>query len=316
MRTANTSLKTGTQRQRLKSRAAPYFNTIAPCRLLGYIKVAGEMIAGRWVVQLEIGRTETGQPQRRRKSLGIADDFAQANGCNVLSYRQALATAIEWQPPSPDPAVSRGAFTVRDAVEQHRSFAGRGGNKTERAKRAAYNSLRWHVLCEDANGNPRPGMTGLGDVPVKDLTTEMLVAFRDAVIGPKGDDERAYRAARATALRVWSNFRSCLEQAYRKSSNGVPSADAWRNVSTLSAVGNRREMHFSLGDALRIIENARANGDTAAADLFQAYMLTGARPGGELASLKVGDFNARLHRLSIPNRGEQTIVRPVRARSR
>ena len=150
-------------------------------------------------------------------------------------------------------------------------------------------------------------MKGLGDVPVKDLTTEMLVAFRDAVIGPKGDDERAYRAARATALRVWSNFRSCLEQAYRKSSNGVPSADAWRNVSTLSAVGNRREMHFSLGDALRIIENARANGDTAAADLFQAYMLTGARPGGELASLKIGDFNARLHRLSIPNRGEQTI---------
>ena len=135
----------------------------------------------------------------------------------------------------------------------------------------------------------------------------MLVVFRDAVIGPKGDDERAYRASRATALRVWSNFRSCLEQAYRKSSNGVPSADAWRNVSTLSAVGNRLEMHFSLGDALRIIENARANGDTAAADLFQAYMLTGARPGGELASLKVGDFNARLHRLSIPNRGEQTI---------
>ena len=45
----------------------------------------------------------------------------------------------------------------------------------------------------------------------------------------------------------------------------------------------------------------------AEADLFEAYAWTGSRPGGELASLKVGDFNARLHRLSIPDRDEQTI---------
>ena len=257
------SKRYATQQARRSRRAV--FQSIAPKRLLGYIRT---------------GPNSPGAGSSGWKSAATTEDIPCAAGTRSVWLTTSRSPTVPTSsatnrrtppPPSGTPAADASggarALTVRDAVEQHRDFAGRGGNKTERAKQAAYNSLRWHVLCEDAHGNPRPGMTGLGDVPVKDLTTEMLVAFRDAVMGPKGDDERAYRAARATALRVWSNFRSCLEQAYRKSSNGVPSADAWRNVPTLSAVGNRREMHFSLGDALRIIENARANGDAAAADL-------------------------------------------------
>ena len=112
MRTANTQIKTLTQRQRLKSRTAPYFNTIAPRRLLGYIKSGGETLAGSWVVQVETGRTETGQPVRRRQKLGIADDFAQANGTDVLSYQQALAAAIQWGPDE-SPSGTRRLYCAR-----------------------------------------------------------------------------------------------------------------------------------------------------------------------------------------------------------
>jgi len=97
VRTANTKLKTETQRAKLAARPAPYFNTIAPKRLLGYVK-AGGGVAGRWLVQVEIGRTATGQPVRRREQLGIADDLAAANGVDVLSYDQALTAAIAWRP--------------------------------------------------------------------------------------------------------------------------------------------------------------------------------------------------------------------------
>src|SRR5262245_59490883 len=133
MRTANTKIKTLTQRLRLKSRAAPYFNSIAPRHMLGYVRRDGDRVAGSWVVQIEIGRTKTGRPIRPRETLGIADDFAEANGTTVLSYQQALAVAVNWKPAANGQPRS-GAFTVRDAVEQHRDFGGKRGDKTERAK--------------------------------------------------------------------------------------------------------------------------------------------------------------------------------------
>jgi len=102
-------------------------------------------------------------------------------------------------------------------------------------------------------------------------------------------------------------FRSCLEQAYLKKENGIPSADAWRNVVTLGKKGNARLIHFELDEASKIIDAARANADFEAANLFEAYMWTGSRPGDELASLRVCDFNPRLQVLMIPDRSETVI---------
>ena len=94
---------------------------------------------------------------------------------------------------------------MRDAVEQHRDFGRKRGDKTERANTSAYNSLRWNVLREKwGGGTSRPGEKGLGDVPVADLTTERLKAWRDAMIRPelKTTTERAYVASRASAERA------------------------------------------------------------------------------------------------------------------
>src|SRR5262245_18534331 len=116
LRTASTKLKAATQRGKLAVRTAPHFNSIAPRRLLGYVK-AYPSSAGYWIVQLEIGRTATGSAIRRRENLGVADDLGAANGVDIRSYEQALAAAIAWQPAEKS---AERAFTVRDAVEQHR----------------------------------------------------------------------------------------------------------------------------------------------------------------------------------------------------
>src|SRR5262249_46919014 len=124
MRTATAKILKPGQRAKLKARTAPYCASIAPKRLLGYIKTDAA-IAGRWVVQVEIGRSEVnGQAMRRRKPLGVADDLAAANGLDILSYEQALAAAVAWKPVAEEKSVAR-AFTVRDAVEQHRNYGGK-----------------------------------------------------------------------------------------------------------------------------------------------------------------------------------------------
>ena len=190
-----------THRQKLDARAKPYNNNIGPCRLLGYLRRSG--VAGSWVVDVEIERAPSGWSKRRQKTLGLADDFADANGVDVLSYQQALAAAIAWQPTQNGERRS-GVFTVRMAIEQYRDYGGRNGNKTERAKSSAYNNLRYHVLRENADGTPRDGASGLGEVAVDDLTTDMLKAWRDDLIRHdlKATDERGYKASRANAERV------------------------------------------------------------------------------------------------------------------
>jgi integrase len=295
-RTANTPLKTCTQRDRLAARTAPYFNTIAPKRLLGYIRRAGGR-AGSWVVQVEIGRTETGKPVRRREQRGIADDVAEANGTDVLSYQQALAAAIAWQPGGPNDGPKSGAFTVRDAVEQHRDFGGKSGNKAERNKLAAYNNLRYHVLGLDRNNKPRPGVEGLGHIAVNDLTDKILKEWRDDLVDPENP------GSHANARRIWGNLHSCLEQAYRKKENGITSSAAWDALQAMPATFQSRFLHFTDAQAVAIVEHVRAV-DAPAGDYLEGLYRTGARPGAELWTLTVADFSHEMKRISIHGRDE------------
>src|SRR5512134_1194871 len=95
-RTATTKLDTRAARARLAHRAKPYNVTIAPKRLLGYVRSA--FGAGRWLAVVEVGRGPTGAALRRQGDLGLADDVTKADGAGVLSFGQALSAAATWQP--------------------------------------------------------------------------------------------------------------------------------------------------------------------------------------------------------------------------
>src|SRR5262249_4288744 len=151
----------------------------------------------------------------------------------------------------------------------------------------------YHVLLEESDGAKREGWPGLADKAVADLTTQDLIAWRVALIKPEAVGNDAYEASRASAQRIWKNFRSALHQAFlAREKIDVPSDNAWRKVKGLGKVGNKREVHFDAAEVMRIIDALHASDDAAFADLCEAGFLTGARYG-ELCAVEVRHFDAR-----------------------
>lgn len=299
MRTASSKLDSVTARKRLAARAAPYFTSIAPKQTLGYVRVDAAS-AGRWLVQVEIGRGEGGKPVRRRQQLGLADDVAQANGADVLSYKQAYSAALDWAPAE---KAAQGALTLRTIVDRY--VAGILAAKGERAATGARNVLRFNVLREDRNEQPLPGERGLGDRPVAELTLTELQGWRDSLVKTDTpDDPDAGRRSRSTANRIMKYLKAALNAAFADPANGINSDAAWsKKLRAFSKVDKAREEHFSGEEVLRLIEATRAS-DAGFADLCEAAFLTGARYG-ELCALKVRDFNAKRAQLSIPERSSE-----------
>src|SRR6056297_671139 len=81
-------LSNKTARRKLKARSSAYTQKLAEGRALGYRKRAAGS-PGRWVL-----RTADDDGGYAFEVLGAADDFADADGREVLSYPQALAAAL------------------------------------------------------------------------------------------------------------------------------------------------------------------------------------------------------------------------------
>jgi len=83
-------LSTLTSRRRLPRDGGKRWTRLATGRALGYRRSSSE--AGTWYV-----RVHTGGSAYRMASLGVADDVLEADGEEVLSYRQALTLASRWE---------------------------------------------------------------------------------------------------------------------------------------------------------------------------------------------------------------------------
>jgi hypothetical protein len=100
-------LSTLTSRRRLPRDGTKRWTRLANGRGLGYRR--SRAAAGTWYVRLHVGGSAY-----RMLSLGTADDEAPADGSDVLSYRQALDQAIQWEPEEVAVAErKRKALTVR-----------------------------------------------------------------------------------------------------------------------------------------------------------------------------------------------------------
>ncbi len=283
-RIAKAKLDTRTARARLAPRAKPYNVTLAPGRMLGYVRVASG--AGRWLAIAEVGRSKTGSAIRQQQKLGLADDLAPADGGGILSYAQALAAAVAWQPEG----VTRrnGRLTVREAIKIYvgatRAADGDAAAEDARAR------LTLHVLREDGEGNALSGSRGLGDRPVVELTLTELRAWRDALVEGR---------ERSTVNRVIANFKAALNHVYADEHSGLKSDAAWRRLESFSEGRRRREHHFTEPEVARLIREARKR-EPAFADLLTASFYTGARYG-ELAACDVRHVDAKRHTLAIPS---------------
>src|SRR5262245_60432938 len=121
------ALESRTARGRLKSSGQPYYRALEPGLLhLGYRKpLAG---AGKW-----LAREYVGNERYRLHKIGIADDFSDADGAVILSFKQAQAAARKL-------IVERagGVGTVADVVDayiRHLETDGRSPRAIQDARR-------------------------------------------------------------------------------------------------------------------------------------------------------------------------------------
>jgi integrase len=286
-RTANTKLDTPAARKRLPPRSKPYSMTIAPCRMLGYIRAA--VGAGRWLSIVEIGRGPSGSALRRQGDLGLADDLARADGDGILSFSMALAAAAGWQPAD---AYRGGKITVRRAIESYIAAkrAADGGAAAEDAR----GRLSLHVLREDDDGKPLPGQRGLGDREVASLTLTELRAWRDDLVSREKNP-----VSRSTANRIIANMKAAFNRVFADEKSGITTDSAWRRLESFKDADSQREEHFSEPEVARLIREARKQ-DTPFADLLTAAFYTGARYG-ELSALDVRHVNVSRRTLAIPS---------------
>jgi integrase len=267
----DSNLESRTARSRLKPNGQPYYRGIEPGLHLGYRKPRAG--AGRWLARLNVEGKYSYQP------LGTADDFSDADGRIILSYKQAQDAARKVQG-------NRGIGTVADAVEAYiRALEAEGRSPSAIAD----------IRCT-ANALILPA---LGHVELAKLSTPQLerwrneLARRPARVRTREGEPQRYRAhrdddtpraRRASTNRVRTILLAALNHAFR--AGHVGSDLAWRRLPPFKGVSRARLRYLSVAEAKRLINGA----DLEFRSLLQAALLTGGRYG-QLIQLTVSDVN-------------------------
>jgi integrase len=219
-------------------------------------------------------------------TLGLADDFDDANGDNILTFAQAQEKARAWVAPD---SASREPTTVADVMAAYLVHLEKDSKSTEDAR----SSARAHIL------------PALGKVKVAELTTKAISQWhknlaetparvRSAIgAAPQfktGDDPEAPRRRRNTANRVLSVLKAALNLAHKGKQGPAP----WRDVEPYKGVDTARVRYLSIDEARRLINAS----PPALRTLVRAALATGCR-FGELCALNVEDYNADSQTLLI-----------------
>jgi len=274
----DSNLETRSARGRLRARSKPYYRSVEPGLHLGYRRpLSGP---GKWIARHYIG-----DQAYQLETIATADDYSDADGMVVLSYRQALAKARERMVARAHHAAGKhGPLTVRDAVEAHLEFM-------DGHRKSAYDArhrAEAFILPE------------LGNVEVQALTTEQIRKWHGRLAqaparmrSPKngkqryrqlGKDADSIRRRQASANRNLTQLKAALNAAWRE--GRTPSDAAWRRVRPFPGADAARTRFLSIEECRRLI-NASA---PAFRRLVQAALATGARYG-ELCRLQARDVD-------------------------
>ena len=119
----DSNLETRTARGKLKSSGQPYYRGLEPGLHLGYRKPRTG--AGKWLARRNVEGTYSYHP------LGTADDYSDADGQIILSYKQAQDAARKVQ-------VGRGIGTVAEAIEAYLQALEADGRAQSSLRRTRY----------------------------------------------------------------------------------------------------------------------------------------------------------------------------------
>jgi integrase len=279
-------------RLKLAPRDKPY-NRHAGAKRIGYIRRAERN--GLWLAI----ETVAGTKNVRTRVIAQADDFTPADGVDVLVFADALEKVATMGSFTQGPAVANhGRMTVGHAIEQYYASSKRALEMGE--KKAAVNRRMVEAHLREGKG------LELRATQVNRLTKAQVEAwFVDCATIARAEgwsDEafaRRQKAAKATANRYMNNLRAALNWAYESDAAGIRSDAAWKKVQRFAGVETARDQDVSPAQVLAWVE-AAATLDHAVAALIEGTYLIGCRAPGEMAVLRVRDFDPVNGTLAIP----------------
>jgi integrase len=266
------------ERARLQPAREPYWALIAEGQHLGYYK--GDR-GGRWVARYRPPGRAGGYQKR---TLGAADDTADANGQTVFDWKQAQDAARAWFALlDANGGRVAGPYLVADALDDYLAgFRGKSVEKTRYRVESAIRPTLGGLDCDKLTAvKLRNWLEGRAASPAR-LRSSALSSRKNE---RAADTPEAKRARRATANRDWAVLRAALNAAYR--AGRIASDDAWRRVKPFQKADGARLRYLSDDEARRLVNAC----DPAFRPLVQAALLTGARYQ-ELAAARVQDFDA------------------------
>jgi integrase len=287
----DTSLDTRAARTRLTPRGKPYYRTIEEGLHLGYRKPRGRKgkpaVSGKWVM-----RRYVGEQAYVVDVIGVADDYADADGVAILNFSQAQNKARDLFKQNAHAEAGVGPYTVAVAVRDYLQNLSHRGKDTYDAKLRA----DAHIVSK------------LGAIECNQLTSKKIndwlsaLASAPARLRPKAgkqqhrefnqDDPEAVRKRRASANRVWVILRAALNYGFAE--NRIASDAAWRRVKPFAQVNTARIRFLTVAEAQRLINAC----DPGFRPMIAAALATGCRYG-ELCALDVQDFDPDAETLSI-----------------
>jgi integrase len=271
-------LETRTARHRLAARADPYWRTLTPGQMhLGYRRSKKDQ-PGRWMLRAYIGGS-VGSPYEKRV-IGLADDFADADGRTILSYTQAHDLCVALREAKSVPA-SLATVTVKDAIAA-RMMA-------HQHSRPAQSRMKRYILSDAI------AAVDLAKLAEKDLKEWSQRLPSDLEIGSK--------------RRIRTDFKAALNEAFRLHRKTLP-ADLPTTIrhglaeSQRQSPAARDKQILSDADVRRLIIAASEidTEDNWAGDLYRVIIVlaaTGAR-FSQAARLRVVDVQVEAERLIIP----------------
>jgi integrase len=282
----DTALDSREARSRLAARGKPYYRKIEEGLHLGYRKPRGRRGkpagAGKWVLRYYVGAQSYAVT-----TIGVADDFSDADGLAVLNFKQAQgsARARMVQRAHDAAGIAGGPLTVGAAVTAYlESLEGQGKIVSDARQRAAAHIFPALSNIEVASLTAdmlRKWLLTLAKTPAR-LRTERgkPQRFADLDLG----NAEAVRQRRASANRVFTILKAALSYAFH---NGKVASDAtWRRVKPFESVDSARVRFLSVAEAKRLINACNPE----FRPLVQAALATGCRYG-ELCRMQVQDFN-------------------------
>jgi integrase len=248
------NIKSKSGRSSLPARREPYWSRVRTGLYVGYRKLkVGE---GTWIAR----RQENGEKQYR--ALGTITDEG--------AFDHAVDAAKVWND-SLEQGASNTVVTVEDVC------------------RAYVDHIKVHnspASAADAEGRFKRLIYGtkIGHIQLPKLKTTDIKKWLNSQVDLGDDDDSDIRRAKDSANRNLNSFKAALNLAL---DDRLVATDAgWKTVTGFSDVGKRRTGFLDM-------EQRKALIDACPEDLkllVKAMLLTAARPG-ELATLKVVDFN-------------------------